>query len=101
MDPVSIVVTALAAGAVAGLKPTAEQAVKDAYHGLKAVIQNKYKKANVQQLEEKPESKAKQESLAEDLRDAGAETDEELLRQARASRGGAAARPGRRRSVRH
>ena len=33
MDPVSIVVSALVAGAAAALKPTAEQAVKDAYSG--------------------------------------------------------------------
>jgi hypothetical protein len=31
MDPVTIIVGALVAGAAAGLKPTVEQAVKDAY----------------------------------------------------------------------
>jgi hypothetical protein len=38
MDPVSLIVAALAAGAVAGAENTATQAVKDAYGGLKAII---------------------------------------------------------------
>ena len=37
MDPVTIIVTALALGAAAGLKPVAEQAVKDAYAGIKTL----------------------------------------------------------------
>ena len=40
MDPITIIVTALALGAAAGLKPTAEQAVKVAYAGLKKLIQD-------------------------------------------------------------
>ena len=43
MDPtITIIVTALVAGAAAGLKPTAEKAIKDAYAGIKALIQRKY-----------------------------------------------------------
>ena len=42
MDPISIIITALALGAAAGLKPTAEIAIKDAYAGLKKIIQDKY-----------------------------------------------------------
>ena len=34
MDPVSLIVTALTAGAAVALKDTASQAVKDAYDGL-------------------------------------------------------------------
>ena len=38
MDPVTVVVAALAAGAGAGAKETAAQVVKDAYAGLKALV---------------------------------------------------------------
>lgn len=38
MEPIIVIVTALALGAAAGLKSTATQAVKDAYTGLKALI---------------------------------------------------------------
>lgn len=38
MDPVSLIVAALAAGAVAGAQNTATEAVKDAYAGLKALV---------------------------------------------------------------
>lgn len=38
MDPVSLIVAALAAGAVAGAQDTASQGVKDAYAGLKRVV---------------------------------------------------------------
>jgi hypothetical protein len=34
MDPISIIVSALASGAAAGLKPTAEKAIKEAYASL-------------------------------------------------------------------
>jgi hypothetical protein len=42
MDPVSLVVMALAAGAALGLKDTASQAVKDAYGGLKALVKKRF-----------------------------------------------------------
>jgi hypothetical protein len=38
VDPVSIVLAALAAGALAAAKDTASQAVKDAYAGLKTLV---------------------------------------------------------------
>ncbi len=41
MDPVSLVMAALAAGAVAALKDTAGQAVKDSYDGLKVLLRRK------------------------------------------------------------
>lgn len=41
MDPFTLIVTALAAGAVAAAKDTAGQVVKDTYQGLKALIQQK------------------------------------------------------------
>ncbi len=38
MDPITLIVTALAAGAVLGVKDTASAAVKDSYAGLKALV---------------------------------------------------------------
>ncbi|MGV9679113.1 hypothetical protein ACWDSJ_27845 [Nocardia sp. NPDC003482] len=79
MDPVTaVVVSAIAAGAVAGAGDTAAQAVKDAYAGLKALIARRYGGVDVSGVERKPESRSKQDSLAEDLADAGAAGDPEL-----------------------
>jgi len=41
MDPITLIVTALVAGAAAGLKDTASSAVKDAYIGLKGLVGRK------------------------------------------------------------
>jgi hypothetical protein len=41
MDPVTLVLTALAAGAGLGLKDAASTAVTDAYNGLKALVRRK------------------------------------------------------------
>lgn len=86
MDPISLIVTALVAGAAAGLKPTAEQAVKDAYAGLKALIQHNYTAVvpSVEQLENNPESKARRAVVEEDLSKTGADGDAKLLMQANA-----------------
>lgn len=85
MDPISIIVMAVALGAAAGLKPTAEQVIKDAYAGLKTLIQRKYAQANesVALIEAAPQSKARQQVMIEDLEKASADKDEELLRQAK------------------
>jgi hypothetical protein len=79
MEPVSLIVTALAAGAAAGLKPTAERIVKDAYQALKNLIKRKFGSVDVEPVEKRPDSKAKRDSLAEDLAEAGAGEDTELL----------------------
>ena len=42
MDPVTVIVSALVAGVAAAAKDTASQAVKDAYSGLKALIQKRF-----------------------------------------------------------
>ena len=41
MEPVSLIVAALAAGAVAGAENTATEAVKDAYAGLKGLVRRR------------------------------------------------------------
>lgn len=84
MDPVTAIVMALALGAAAGLKDTAEKAIKDGYAGLKAIIQRKYAQISLGQLEEAPDSKARRAVVEKDLNKAGAEADDELLRQAKA-----------------
>ncbi len=79
MDPVRIIVSALASGAAAGLKPTAEKIITDAYASLKGMIQRKYKNVDLSQVENKPASESKRASLAKELADAGATGDQELL----------------------
>jgi hypothetical protein len=80
MEPISAIVTALALGAVAALKEVSAQAVKDAYAGLKNIIQQKYSRVSVAQLEDAPDSKVQREAVEEALKKAGADHDEELLR---------------------
>ena len=84
MDPISMIVAALATGAAAALKDTAGNVIKDAYQGIKALIKRKYDGVDLAPLEKKPESEAKRASVAEDLTDAGASDDQELLAQAKA-----------------
>ena len=83
MDPVSLVVMALAAGAAAGLKPAAEEAIRDAYTALKALIRGRYAGVDLEPVEQKPASEAERASLAKDLQQAGAAEDGELFEQAR------------------
>ncbi|MBF6215064.1 hypothetical protein IU487_29100 [Nocardia puris] len=79
MDPVTaVVVSAIAAGAVAGVGDTATQVVKDTYAGLKRLLSRKYADVDVSAVEKKPDSQSKKDSLAEDLDDAGAAGDPEL-----------------------
>lgn len=84
MDPITLIVTALATGAVAGLKPTAEKVVKDAYEGLKTLIKNKYERSQkaVPVLEDDPAAEEGQAIVRKRLEEEGAGNDEELLRQA-------------------
>ena len=86
MDPVSIILAALVAGAAAGAKPMAEQAIKDAYNGLKSLIQKKYEAVNVVALEEEPDDDLQQAATAASLKRKGAGEDPELLQQAKALR---------------
>jgi len=42
MDPISLIISALGAGALAAVKDTASTAVKDSYQGLKTLIKKKF-----------------------------------------------------------
>lgn len=79
MDPISIIVTALATGAATSL---AEEAVKDAYDGLKSFLQDRYGQVNVDLIETDPASEARRDVVKEDLAQTEAAQDEDLLRQA-------------------
>lgn len=83
MDPITVIVSAVALGAAAGLGDAAAAAVKDAYAALKGLITRRYQGVDVAPVEKKPESELKRGSLEEDLVAAGASADEDLLEAAR------------------
>ena len=85
MDPTTLIVTALAAGASAAAKDMASQAVKSAYQGLKALIQRKFAgKSDAESVLEKYEKKPEvyKEPLKDQLTQVAAEKDEEIIRAA-------------------
>lgn len=84
MDPLTSIVTALAAGAAAALQSTVEQVVKDAYAALKGLIQRKYPQVPVALIEPQPVSESRRAVVKEDLAKTAAATDAELLTQAKA-----------------
>lgn len=86
MDPITLMVTAITAGAAAALKPTAEQAVKDAYAALKTVIRDRYTRVatSVETLEQKPKDEPRRKILEEELAESDAIMDETVLSQAQA-----------------
>jgi hypothetical protein len=84
MEPLTSLVTALAAGAAAVLKPTVEQAVKDGYTALKGLIQRKYAQVSLDQLEANPGSKSRQGVVEEDLAAVKADQDAKVLQHAQA-----------------
>lgn len=87
MDPITIIVSALAAGGAAGLSDTAAQAIKDAYAGLKSLIQRKHAAASpaVSMLESDPGSQELQGYVEKQLAKTDAGQDAELLQQAKAT----------------
>ena len=86
MDPVSLIVAALAAGATAALKDTTTTAVTDAYQGLKALLVRRFgdspeARAQVERVDREPEAAAQ--ALRKPLADSGAASDAALVEQAR------------------
>ncbi|MBD2458665.1 hypothetical protein H6G80_31950 [Nostoc sp. FACHB-87] len=83
MEPISIIITALSAGAIAATKETAGTAVKDAYQGLKALIKKKLEGDALGQamVDAKPEEIKQAEGLLKDkITKAGAEQDQEIIK---------------------
>jgi hypothetical protein len=75
MDPLSIIVTALATGAAA----VAQSAVKDSYAAVRALLVRRFSSVGVDVLERDPSSPARQEVIKEDLVRSGAANDKEVL----------------------
>jgi hypothetical protein len=89
MDPLTVIVAALTAGAAAAAQDVAERAVKDAYEALKAIIVRKFGhlarvQAAVDAVEQRPSSEGRQEVLREELATAEAHQDTEVTQQAQA-----------------
>jgi hypothetical protein len=84
MEPLTSIVTALAAGAAAAFQSTVEQGVKDGYAALKGLIQRKYAQVNINQLEANPSSKSRRGVVEEDLAAAKADRDLDVLQLAQA-----------------
>jgi RIP homotypic interaction motif len=87
MDPITLIVTALAAGALASTKDTASSAVRDAYGALKALAKRRFAGRRDAELilerhEEAPEPW--QAPLAAELSASGAEADTDLVAAAQA-----------------
>ena len=81
---VTAIVAALSAGAAAGLTETSKTALTDAYHTLKNLLSKKFgAKSNVvqalDQLEAKPESVGRKETLQEEIHVVKAEQYDEVL----------------------
>ena len=90
MDPITLIVTALAAGAALGVSDTASSAVKDAYAGLKALVKKQFRgKADAELVLAKHEqaSETWRAPLVAELGEAGADRDTELLAAAQALMG--------------
>lgn len=87
MEPVTLILTALGAGAALGVKETASAAVKDAYDGLKALVRGRLATRRDGELvlarfEEAPETW--KDPLAAELAAAGAGRDAGLVAAAQA-----------------
>jgi hypothetical protein len=84
MDPVSVIVSAVALGAGTALTATVEAAIKDAYAGFKALVVGKFGKHGetakaIEEVEKKPDSNGRKETLKEELTAAGAHQDQEVV----------------------
>ena len=89
MDALNLIVSAVTTGAALGLKPTAEQAVKDGYAALKQLLIDRYGDQGdltgaVESVENHADADWPQSRLEETLGKTDAPQDAELLRQAQA-----------------
>ena len=85
MEPISLILAVLVAGATAATKDTAGAAVKDAYEGFKALIKKKFEKDALAQamVEAKPEDIKQSEVLLRNkITEAGIDQDVEILKAA-------------------
>ena len=85
MDPVSMVLAALATGATAAAQDTASLAVKDAYTSLKTLVKKRFEKkphAEMALAEYEQDPATWEKPLQKSLVETGADQDEALVRQA-------------------
>jgi hypothetical protein len=85
MDPVSMVLTALGAGATAAAQDTASQVVKDAYASLKALVKKRFDQkpqAEIALAEYERDPDTWEKPLQKSLVETGAGQDEAIVRQA-------------------
>ena len=88
MEPISMIIGALVAGAVAASKDVAEQAIKDTYAGLRALLKRKFGESSklaraVDDLDSDPQDKQYKESASHRIQEAEAHKDQEVVAQAK------------------
>lgn len=85
MDPITTaIITALSAGAIAGLTDTTKAVITDSYNKLKGLLTRKHGADSevaqaIDKLEAKPESQGRKDTLAEEITIVKAEQDKEIL----------------------
>ncbi len=85
MDPMSLLLAALIAGATAATKDTASQAIKDGYAGLKALILKRFagrQAAETALTEYEKDEETWKKPLQKALAEVGADRDEAILQRA-------------------
>jgi hypothetical protein len=84
MDPLSLIVGALAQGAATALSETASDAIRKTYRGLVSLVKRRLGRSEDLVDEHAEDPEVWQRPLEKKLREAGAEHDEELINAARA-----------------
>lgn len=87
MDPITLIITALAAGAASGFRETASAAVMDAYEGLKGLVRKRLsgrRDGDLVLARHAEAPKAWEGPLAAELEAAGADHDQNLVAAAQA-----------------
>src|SRR5437660_6583964 len=85
MDPITTAIVAvLSAGAISGLTDTTKTAITDGYNKLKDLLTKKHGAGSgvvqaIAQLETKPESQGRKDTLQEEIAAVKAEQDDEIL----------------------
>lgn len=85
MDPVALILTALASGAAASLQTTTTQAIKDTYAGLKGLISKKFQgnsKAEVVLQAHEEDPNTWQKPMEQTIKDVGLDQNREVLKMA-------------------
>jgi hypothetical protein len=86
MDPISMIVGALAMGATSGLKDTATEAIRDAYEGLRDLVRRRFVGRPIAEMALSEHEKAPQvwaKPLSVELATVGADTDAQIIAAAR------------------